>query len=177
MTYKLNLSKYKITLFGFLGSLLFAFLCVLLYFFDLGELIFPMLYIPGAIFGFAMTIALRNRSDKHILIFVLSTVEYLAMIFFCFKGFEYLVLRRILMGGLGALIFLFSVNFVTNLKFDFIDYIFGFFIGLVTTIFMWTDNFETINPWLTILSVILWQTFIAMIINRRQLMLENETKK
>lgn len=173
MTDKLSLSKYNTTLVGFLGSLTFAFLCVLLYLIDLGEIIFPMLYIPGAVFGLAMTIALRNNSNKTSLIFIFSTLEYLAMIFFCLKDFEYLVLRKVLIGGLGALLFLFSISFVINFKFGFIDYILGFSVGVATTIFMWTDNFESINPWLTILSVVLWQTLIAMIINRRQWLYSN----
>ena len=76
-------TKYKTTLFGLLGSLGFALLCVLLYLFDKGELILLLLYIPGTIFGLAMAVALDRYSDNFGGLFILATIEYLAMVFFC----------------------------------------------------------------------------------------------
>ncbi len=166
--------KYRIAIFGLLGGLTFALLCLIISFVD-GGLIFPLLYIPGAIFGLAMKIALKEHSGNSSLLFIFSTIEYLTMIFFCSKDIEYLAIRRILMGGLGAILFLTTIRFFTTIKLDLNDFIAGFVIGIATTIFMWTDNFEFFDPWLMIVSIILWQTLISAIINRRLLILETKT--
>ncbi len=165
-------TKYRTTLLGFFGSLTFALLCVFLYLIDKGELILLMLYIPGAIFGITMATALNKYCDNFSALFLLAGLEYVAMLFFYSKDFEYLALRRVLMGGLGAILFLQTVRLITTIKLDLKDYFIGFAVGIATTIFIWTDNFESFNTWLTILSIVLWQTLIAAIINRRQLTLD-----
>ena len=71
------------------------------------------------------------------------------------------------MGGVGALIFLATIIMATELRLTVIDFVSGFALGTLTTLFMWTDNFQGFDPWLSILSVIAWQTTIAAVINRR----------
>ncbi|MBS0646402.1 MAG: hypothetical protein JSR97_07395 [Verrucomicrobia bacterium] len=155
------------TLFAFSGALTFAFICVMMYLLDQGQAIFLLLYTPGLFFGIAMFFALKSHSNSAEIITVLSVIEYVAMIFFCSKDYGYLEVRRILMGGIGALIFLATVIMTTELRLTVIDFVLGFVLGILTTLFMWTDNFQWFDPWLTILSVIAWQTTIAAVINRR----------
>jgi hypothetical protein len=175
MSAKTIWTKYRITLYGFLGSLPFALLCVLFYFIDKGGLILPMLYMPGALFGLAMAFALRDYSGNAFFILVLATVEYLIAILLCSKDFDYLAARRISMGGLGAVAFLVTVNAISSIRIQLADYLAGFCVGILTTIFIWWDNFENFSPRFTILSFTLWQTSVAAIINRRVLIAERKS--
>ena len=163
--------KYKITFLGLLGSLIFAFFCFIFQIINLSQFILLMLYMPGFIYGLFMAKALSPYSEKSELILLLSMFEYLAMIYFCSLDFEYLVVRRILMGGIGALLFLTSVKNITHIKLTSLDLFFGFCIGILSTCIMWTDSFYSVDPWMIILSIVLWQTFISLIISRRVLIL------
>lgn len=166
MTYPPFLLKFRITYLALKGSVIFALLCLSLSFID-GALVFPLLYIPGAIFGITMAMALKEYSDKTELIIFFSTIEYIAIIFFCSKDYEYLAVRRLLMGGLGAALFLATISVTTTIKLKVYDFIAGFVAGIVTTMFIWTDNYSSFDPWLMVVSIILWQTAIATIINLR----------
>ena len=171
MKHKYYWIKYKITLLGLLGSLIFAFFCFILQIIHLNQFILLMLFTPGFIYGLFMAKALSSYSENSELILLISIFEYLVMIYFCSLDFEYLVIRRILVGGIGALLFLTSVKNISNIKLSSLDLIFGFCIGILSTFIMWTDNFHSFDPWMTILSIVLWQTFISLIINRRVLIL------
>jgi hypothetical protein len=155
---------------SFIGAISFAFVSIVLLLLRKGELVLPLLYLPGSIFGLMMMIALRNYSLNAILLFFLATVEYLLMIFFCSKDYEYLALRRVLMGGIGALLFLLTVKLLTEIRVGHFDIAVSFVIGILTTFFVWTENYESFNPWLMILSIVLWQTSIAAIINRQEIL-------
>lgn len=176
MTYKNIRAKYKTTLFGLLGSLIFAVLCILLYLMGKGELIFPLLYMPGAIFGLTMAVALKEHSGKSGWLFILSSLAYLAMIFFCTTDIEYFVIRRICMGGIGAVLFLAITRGFTSIKLHLSDFVMSFVIGIAATIFTWTENFGSFDPWLMIVSIVLWQTLVAAIVNRRQLIMAAKLK-
>lgn len=160
--------KYRTALFGLLGGLTFILLCLLASYIN-GGLVLLMLYIPGSIFGVAMTAAMRKYSDIVVELFLLSTLEYLLMIFLCSKDFEYLALRRFLMGGIGAVLFLMTVHLLSSIKPTLYDYIVGFILGIASTFFMWIDNFEAFDFWRTMFSIVLWQILIAALINRREL--------
>jgi hypothetical protein len=161
------LRKYRVTLLSVSGALTFALICLIMYLLDHGQAIFLLLYTPGVFFGIAMFFALKTYSNFSEMITILSAIEYVAMIFFCSKDYDYLEVRRVLMGGVGALFFLATVILSTEVKLTLTDFLLGFVSGTLATVFMWTDNFQWFNPWFTILSVIAWQTAIAAIINRR----------
>ncbi len=163
------MTKYKITLYGLLGSIGFALICVLFYLIDFGGIIFLLFYLPGLAFGIIMAKALRQYTQHGLAILTLSTLIYFAMLIFSGKDFEYLAFRRIIMGGLGAVLVLMTVHFTTSIKMNLKYYGLGFIVGIITTFFMWTDQFESFNPWLIILSIVLWQTAIAGITDHAQL--------
>jgi hypothetical protein len=161
------LNKYRITLFGLGGGLAFAALCKLFYLLDHGQMILFFLYTPGLFFGLAMFFALRPYSDEPASITIISIFEYIIIVFFSGTDYGYLEPRRLLMGGIGALLFLASLKISSRIDLKLSDYILGFIAGTAASFFMWTDNFTSFDPWLTILAVVAWQTIIAAVINRR----------
>lgn len=126
-------------------------------------------YSPGTIFGILMIIALRKHKTGFlsIILIVTFTIEFLSMIMFCSKDFPYLELRRLLMGGVGALLFIGTVGIIYEVPFKVLDYFIAFVLGIGTTFYMWTDDFGWFDTSLIITAVLLWQIAMAFIVERR----------
>lgn len=163
-------NRYSITLWGLGGGSLFAAICWLFYLLDHGETILLFLYSAGLFFGIAMFFALRTYTDEVVSVTIFSALEYIIMIFFSMTDLAHPDLRRLGMGGAGALLFLGSLQLTSEIRFRLSDYLAGFLGGIAATFYMWTDNFTSFDPWLTILAIVVWQTWIAAIINRRILL-------
>lgn len=71
------------------------------------------------------------------------------------------------MGGIGALLFIGTVGIIYEVPFKALDYFIALVLGIVTTCYMWADDFDWFNISLIITAVVLWQIAMAFIVERR----------
>ena len=137
-----------------------------------GSLLLLSFYTAGTIFGICLFLGFDKLKIQHRLfplsIILLSTIFYLAVILFCNRDIPFNIqTRHFLSCGLGAILLFFSISLSYNVNFSLYDYLFAFTVGLVTTFFMWTDKFESFNPWLIFLCIGVWQIAISFLLDRK----------
>jgi hypothetical protein len=69
-------------------------------------------YFPGFIFGIFLSRGLNENINKQALIVILSTIEFLCALLFTSKDWDYIELRRLIFGGLFAVIFLGTIDLI-----------------------------------------------------------------
>jgi hypothetical protein len=123
-------------------------------------------YFPGFIFGIFISRRLNENINKQALIVILSTIEFLCALLFTSKDWNYIELRRLIFGGLFAVIFLGTIDLICKIRVKYFDYLLILVVGFSTTCFIWTNNFTSFNPWLIVLSIGLWQLGFSWILNK-----------
>ena len=137
-----------------------------------GSMLLLSFYTPGIIFGICLfkgfdKLEVQDRLFPLSIIF-LSTSFYLAVIVFCNRDSAFSIqTRHFLSCGLGAILLFFSVFLSYKVSFSIFDYLLAFIVGLVTTFFMWTEKFESFNPWLMFICIGLWQIAISFLLDRK----------
>jgi hypothetical protein len=130
-----------------------------------GNLGLLLLFLPGFVFGVSMSIALKKYTNHPILIVLFSTIIYIISLYILKNFNDYLPFGRIIYGGLGAVLILFSIFLITKINFKFLDYILGFTLVILSTLLL---LFFTFSPTITLLSITLWQISISWVINNRE---------
>jgi hypothetical protein len=126
-------------------------------------------YVPGTVFGICLFIGFDKAKITNRLfplsIILLTTAFYLLIIFFCSRNISYSIqARHFLSCGLGAILLFFSISLSYKVDFSVTDYLLAFIVGLATTFFMWTDKFDSFNPWLMLFCIGLWQVTISILL-------------
>lgn len=137
-----------------------------------GSLLLLSFYTPGTIFGICLFAGLDTIQIQYRLfplsIVLLSTIFYLAVILFCGRDIEFNIqVRHFLCCGFGAVLLFFSVFLSYKVDFSIYEYLLAFVVGLATTFFMWTDKFDSFNPWLIFFCIGLWQIAISFLLDRK----------
>lgn len=158
--------------YGFISAIFYWTITLILAIGIDGSLLLLSFYAPGTIFGICLFIGFDTRKVQNRLfplsIVLLSTIFYLAVILFGSRDISLNILvRHFLSCGLGAILLFFSISLSYKVDFTVADYLLAFIVGLATTFFMWTDMFDSFNPWLMFLCIGLWQIAISFLLDRK----------
>ena len=137
-----------------------------------GSLLLLSFYTPGTIFGISLFVGFDRLKIQYRLfplsIVLLSTIFYIAVILFCSRDISFSIqVRHFLSSGLGAVFLFLSVFLSYKVDFSIYEYLLAFVVGLATTFFMWTDKFDSFNPWLIYFCIGLWQLAISFLLDRK----------
>jgi len=138
-----------------------------------GAMLLICLYPIGLIFGIFITIGITSTNTierfSAFFLILLSLIIYIGyLLLFVSRDIHFnLGLRRVSGSGIAAAVFLLAVQSVFKISFTFFDFALVFSLGVLSTYFIWEDNFEIFDPWFAYLGVAVWQITIAYIIQRR----------